>query len=291
MNIQWFPGHMAKTRRKIEEDMKLIDVVVEILDARIPISSQNPDISELTKGKPRVAVLNKADLADEAVTKQWASFYKQQGIMVTLADCSRGRGVNESISAVKRALADKLMRNSEKGMNRTVKILVVGVPNVGKSSYINRLSGNVRAAVGDRPGVTRGQQWIRLKNGIDLLDTPGILWPKFENETVGMHLAFVGSVKDEIMDTELLACKLAEFLNEHYRELFCARYKLEATQGLQGFELVEQLGGKRGFVISGGEIDFLRASNILLDEFRAGKIGRISLEKPTESEENVHDIV
>ena len=287
MNIQWFPGHMAKTRRQIEEKLKLIDVVVEILDARIPVSSQNPDISEMTKGKPRVAVLNKADLADETVTKQWVSFYKQNNVEVTLADCAKGRGINESVVAVKRALAEKLSNDSEKGMNRAIKILVAGVPNVGKSSYINRLSGNRRAAVGDRPGVTRGQQWIRLKSGIELLDTPGILWPKFEDETVGLHLAFTGSIKDEIIDTELLACKLAEFLNQNYRELFCARYKLENTEGLQGFELVELLGRKRGFVVSGGEIDFLRASNILLDEFRAGKIGRISLEKPEDLEVSV----
>ncbi len=285
MNIQWFPGHMAKTRRQIEEKLKLIDVVVELLDARIPVSSQNPDIAEMTKGKPRVAVLNKADLADETVTRQWVSFYKQHGIEAILADCSKGKGINESVAAVKRALSDKLTKDSEKGMNRAIKILVAGVPNVGKSSYINRLSGKSSAAVGDRPGVTRGQQWIRLKNGIELLDTPGILWPKFEDETVGLHLAFVGSIKDEIMDTELLACKLAEFLNEQYHGLFCARYKLEQTEGLQGFELVELLGKKRGFVISGGEIDFLRASNILLDEFRAGKIGRISLETPKDLEE------
>lgn len=285
MNIQWFPGHMAKTRRQIEEKLKLIDVVVEILDARIPISSQNPDIAELTKGKPRVAILNKADLADETVTKQWVTYFKQNGIGVTLADCAKGKGIQESISAVKNTLSGKLAHDAEKGMRRAVKILVVGVPNVGKSSYINRLSGRNSALVGDRPGVTRGQQWIRLKNGIELLDTPGILWPKFEDETVGLRLAFTGSIKDEIMDTELLACKLAEFLNEAYQDLFCARYKLENTDGLQGFELVEMLGKKRGFVISGGEIDFLRASNILLDEFRAGTIGRISLEKPQDLEE------
>ncbi len=280
MNIQWFPGHMAKTRRQMEEKLKLIDAVVEILDARIPISSKNPDISEITKGKPRVVVLNKVDLADDAVTKQWVSYYREQGIEACLADCAKGKGVQETVSAVKRALSDKIAADSEKGMNRAIKLLVAGVPNVGKSSYINRLSGRASAIVGDRPGVTRGQQWIRLKNGIELLDTPGILWPKFEDETVGLHLAFIGSIKDEIMDTELLACKLAEFLNAHYKEAFCGRYKLENTDGMQGFELVEYLGRKRGFVISGGEIDFLRASNILLDEFRSAKIGKISLERP-----------
>lgn len=285
MNIQWFPGHMAKTRRQIEEKLKLIDVVVEILDARIPVSSQNPDISTLTKGKPRVAVLNKSDLADETVTKQWGAYFQKNGIHVILADCAKGKGVNESVAAVKRTLSDKLTNDSEKGMNRTIKIMVVGVPNVGKSSYINRLSGRSSAIVGDRPGVTRGQQWIRLKNGIDLLDTPGILWPKFEDEMVGLHLAVTGSIKDEIMDTELLACKLAEFLNVNYKDAFCSRYKLENTEGLEGCELVELLGRKRGFVVSGGEIDFLRASNVLLDEFRAGKIGRISLEKPPALEE------
>ncbi len=286
MNIQWFPGHMAKTRRQMEEKLKLIDAVVEILDARIPVSSKNPDIAEITKGKPRVVVLNKVDLADEKVTKEWVAYYKAQGIEACLADCAKGKGVQESVAAVKRALADKIATDAERGMNRAIKLLVAGVPNVGKSSYINRLSGRASAIVGDRPGVTKGQQWIRLKNGVELLDTPGILWPKFEDETVGMHLAFIGSIKDEIMDTELLACKLAEFLNQHYRDAFCTRYKLENTDGMQGFELVEYLGKKRGFVISGGEIDFLRASNILLDEFRSAKIGRISLESPEDEEES-----
>ena len=291
MNIQWFPGHMAKTGRQIAEKLKLIDAVVEILDARIPISSKNPDIANLTKGKPRVVVLNKTDLADESVTKQWVSYYQKQGIEVCLADSAKGKGVQETVSAVKRALADKIATEKEKGMTRAIKLLVVGVPNVGKSSFINRLSGRASANVGDRPGVTRGQQWIRLKNGIELLDTPGILWPKFEDETVGLHLAFIGSIKDEIMDTELLACKLAEFLNTYYRDAFCARYKLENTEGLEGFELVEALGRKRGFVVSGGEIDFLRASNILLDEFRGAKIGRISIERPEDLKGENNDAV
>lgn len=282
MNIQWFPGHMTKTRRQIEEKLKLIDVVVEILDARIPLSSKNPDIAEITKGKPRVVVLNKADLADETVTKKWIDYYKSIGILACTADCAKGKGVQESITLVKKVIADKIAQNEEKGMNRAIKILVAGVPNAGKSSYINRLAGRASATVGDRPGVTRGQQWIRLKSGIELLDTPGILWPKFEDEKVGMNLAFTGAVKDEVMDIELLACKLAEFLNENYQDLLCARYKLENTDGMQGFELVEYIGKKRGFVVSGGEIDFLRASNILLDEFRASKIGRISIEKPEE---------
>ncbi len=282
MNIQWFPGHMAKTRRQIEEKLKLIDVVVEILDARIPKSSKNPDISEMTKGKPRIVVLNKADLADETVTKSWVCYYKSIGVEACVADSASGKGVNESVSLIKKVMADKIAQDKEKGMQRAIKILVAGVPNSGKSSYINRLAGRASATVGDRPGVTRGQQWIRLKSGIELLDTPGILWPKFEDEEVGVHLAFTGAVKDEIIDVELLACKLAEFLNENYRELLCSRYKLENTQGMQGFELVEYIGRKRGFVISGGEIDFLRASNILLDEFRSTKIGKISIEKPEE---------
>ena len=280
MNIQWFPGHMAKTRRQIEEKLKLIDVVVEVLDARIPLSSKNPDISQMTKNKPRIVVLNKADLADELITKSWIEYYKSIGILACAADSAKGKGVNESISLVKKVIADKIAQNQDKGMNRAIKILVAGVPNSGKSSYINRLAGRASATVGDRPGVTRGQQWIRLKSGIELLDTPGILWPKFEDEKVGLHLAFTGAVKDEIMDIELLACKLAEFLNENYRELLCARYKLEDTEGMQGFELVEYIGKKRGFVVSGGEIDFLRASNILLDEFRSTKIGKITIEKP-----------
>ncbi len=284
MNIQWFPGHMAKTRRQIEEKLKLIDVVVEILDARIPLSSKNPDIAEITKGKPRIVVLNKSDLADDAVTRRWVQHYKAQGILCCVADCEKGKGVQESVNLVKQVMADKIAKEQDKGMNRAIKILVAGVPNSGKSSYINRLAGRASAIVGDRPGVTRGQQWIRLKSGIELLDTPGILWPKFEDEKVGEHLAFTGAVKDEIMDVELLACKLAEFLNENYPELLCARYKLENTEGMQGFELVEYIGRKRGFVISGGEIDFLRASNILIDEFRSAKIGRISIEKPEDDQ-------
>lgn len=282
MNIQWFPGHMAKTRRQIEEKLKLIDVVVEILDARIPMSSKNPDISEMTKNKPRVVVLNKADLADPVITKKWIEYYKSIGILSCCADCSKGQGVAESITLVKNVIADKIVQNQEKGMNKAIKILVAGVPNTGKSSYINRLAGRASAIVGDRPGVTRGQQWIRLKSGIELLDTPGILWPKFEDEKVGLHLAFTGAIKDEIMDVELLACKLAEFLNKNYKTALCERYKLENTDGLQGYELVEYIGRKRGFVVSGGEIDFLRASNTLLDEFRSTKIGKISIEKPEE---------
>lgn len=280
MNIQWFPGHMTKTYRQIEDKLKLIDVVVEVLDARIPLSSKNPDIEKITKGKPRVVVLNKSDLADESMTKKWIEYYKSLGVLSCTADCAKGKGINESVALIKRAIADKIAQNQEKGMTRAIKVLVAGVPNAGKSSYINRLSGRASATVGDRPGVTRGQQWIRLSSGIELLDTPGVLWPKFEDEKVGEHLAFTGAVKDEILDVELLACKLAEFLNENYREMFCARYKLTDTEGLQGFELVEMLGRKRGFVISGGEIDFLRASNILLDEFRSAKIGRITIEKP-----------
>ena len=283
MNIQWFPGHMTKTRRQIEDKLKLIDVVVEILDARIPLSSKNPDIEKITEGKPRVVVLNKSDLADDVITKKWVEYYKNRGIMCCVADCEKGKGVHESISLVKQVMAEKIAKDADKGMNKAIKILVAGVPNAGKSSYINRLAGRASATVGDRPGVTRGQQWIRLKSGIELLDTPGILWPKFEDERVGEHLAFTGAVKDEIMDVELLACKLAEFLNENYRDLLCARYKLSDTEGMQGFELVEYIGKKRGFVISGGEIDFLRASNILLDEFRSSKIGRISIETPEEA--------
>ena len=282
MNIQWFPGHMAKTRRQIEEKLKLIDVVVEILDARIPMSSKNPDISEMTKNKPRVVVLNKADLADPVITKKWIEYYKSIGILSCCADCAKGQGVAESITLVKKVISDKIAQNQEKGMNKAIKILVAGVPNTGKSSYINRLAGRASAIVGDRPGVTRGQQWIRLKSGIELLDTPGILWPKFEDEKVGLHLAFTGAIKDEIMDVELLACKLAEFLNKNYKTALCERYKLENTDGLQGYELVEYIGRKRGFVVSGGEIDFLRASNTLLDEFRSTKIGKISIEKPEE---------
>ncbi len=281
MNLQWFPGHMAKTRRMMTEQLGLIDIVVELLDARLPLSSQNPEISTIIKDKPRLVILNKADIADDSVNKEWVAYFKQRGIETVLLDSIHAKNLNFISDKIRLVLKDKLEKQAAKGMaGRSVKVMVVGIPNVGKSSFINRFAGRASAITGDRPGVTRGKQWIRLKNGMELLDTPGILWPKFEDEEIGLRLAFVGSIKDEIIDVETLASKLLEFLNRNYQAELCARYKLSNTAELTGYELLEQIGKKRGFVISGGEIDTFRAANVILDEFRSCKIGKISLERP-----------
>lgn len=283
-NINWYPGHMAKTRRLIDENLKLIDVVVEILDARVPISSRNPDFDTLFASKPRVVVMNKFDLADERATAAWEKWYRDNGARVLLTNSLNGKGVDRLAGEVKLAIADKLARDAARGVTKAVRLMVVGIPNVGKSSLINRLSSRASAKTGDRPGVTRGKQWIRLKNGMELLDTPGILWPKFEDQTTGMHLAFIGSIRDEIMDVETLACNLLEYLRDHYASLLVQRYKLDGDISvMEGYELLEYIGKKRGFVVSGGEIDTYRGANVILDEFRAAKIGRVTLEWPPET--------
>ena len=283
-NINWYPGHMAKTRRLIDENLKLIDVVVEILDARVPVSSRNPDFDTLFASKPRVVVMNKFDLADERATAAWEKWYRDNGTRVLLSNSLNGKGVDRLAGEVKLAIADKLARDAARGVTKAVRLMVVGIPNVGKSSLINRLAGRASAKTGDRPGVTRGKQWIRLKNGMELLDTPGILWPKFEDQRTGMHLAFIGSIRDEIMDVETLACHLLEYLRDYYAPLLVQRYKLDGDiSALEGYELLEYIGKKRGFVVSGGEIDTYRAANVILDEFRAAKIGRVTLEWPPET--------
>ena len=283
MNIQWFPGHMAKTKRLIAENLKLVDIVVEILDARLPVSSKNADIDELISQKPRIVVLNKADLADVAVNKKWASYFERQGAGVLILDSLHAKNLNFVTAKIKEKLKDKIDKQKEKGMvGRSVKVMVVGIPNVGKSSFINKISKRTSAKTGDRPGVTRGKQWIRLDGGIELLDTPGILPPKFTDKRAGLNLAFVGSVKDEILDTEELSMHLLEFLAENYKEMLTNRYKLTDIEGLGGYDLLLAVGKKRGFIVSGGEIDTERAASIVLDEFRGAKIGRISLEKPEE---------
>ena len=282
--INWYPGHMAKTRRLIDENLKLIDVVVEILDARVPVSSRNPDFDTLFASKPRVVVMNKFDLADERATAAWEKWYRDNGTRVLLSNSLNGNGVDRLAGEVKLAIADKLARDAARGVTKAVRLMVVGIPNVGKSSLINRLAGRASAKTGDRPGVTRGKQWIRLKNGMELLDTPGILWPKFEDQRTGMHLAFIGSIRDEIMDVETLACHLLEYLRDYYAPLLVQRYKLDGDiSALEGYELLEYIGKKRGFVVSGGEIDTYRAANVILDEFRAAKIGRVTLEWPPET--------
>lgn len=288
MNIQWYPGHMAKTRRLIAENLKLVDIVVEILDARLPISSKNGDIDELISQRPRIVILNKADLADSEVNKKWAEYFENKGAGVLILDSLHAKNLNFVTAKIREKLKSKLDKQKEKGMvGRSVKVMVVGIPNVGKSSFINKLAKRAGAKTGDRPGVTRGKQWIRLDGGIELMDTPGILPPKIGDKTAGLNLAFVGSVKDEILDTEELAMHLLKFLAENYRELLCARYKLDSEdiEGKDGYELLLTVGRKRGFVVSGGEIDTERAAHILLDEFRSAKIGQISLERPAEVEE------
>ena len=291
MNIQWYPGHMTKTRRMIAEQIKNVDAVCEILDARIPVSSRNPDVDELTAGKPRMVVLNRVDQADPEGTKRWAEHFRAKGYAVLESDAKSGVGTAKFAGAVRELLADKLRAYAEKGMTgRVVRVMILGIPNVGKSTFINKVAKKKSAKAGDRPGVTRGKQWITVDQGLELLDTPGILWPKFEDETIGLHLAFTGAVRDAIMDVETLACHLILLLAQRKPEALTARFKIVPEEGMSGWDLLEAGARKRGFLISGGEVDLERMANILLDEFRAGKMGRITLELPEdlEREENDH---
>jgi len=281
MAIQWFPGHMAKTRRILTENLKLIDIVIELLDARIPKSSKNPEIDGIIKTKPRVIALNKSDLADEKVLREWSKWYGENGYTCIFIDSIKGKGINELKSRMRNMMKEKIEREKQKGrLFRPIRTMVVGIPNVGKSSFINKIAGRASAVTGDRPGVTRGKQWIRLNEEIELLDTPGILWPKFEDERVGLNLAFTGAIKDDIIDTVEVASALLYQLSLTYPENLKNRFKLEEVENKRGEELLKEAGRKRGCVISGGEIDLTRTSSIVLDEFRGGKIGRISLERP-----------
>lgn len=281
-NLQWYPGHMAKTRRMIEDNLKNIDVVVEILDARIPFSGRNPNFDDIIANKPRIVVMNKYDLADNKVTDKWISWYEKRGIKVIPISCTAGFGINKIAPAARDIIKDKIDRAKENGRSLGVKIMMVGIPNVGKSTLINKLAGKAKAETGDRPGVTRTKQWIRLEGGLELLDTPGILPPKFDDQKVAVNLAYTGAIRDEIMEVELLAYSLLEYLRDNYRTQLCERYKLDDISELPGHEILELIGRKRGCVISGGEIDTERAANILLDELRGCKIGKITLEKPEE---------
>ena len=284
--IQWFPGHMAKTRRLIAENLKDVDLVFELLDARIPRSSENPEIAGLTAGRPRLTLLSKSSLADPSVTEAWKKSFRESGAACIFYDCRTGEGISEIAPAVRRLCADKLQKYRERGMEgRRLRAMIVGIPNVGKSSLINRLSAASKAKVEDRPGVTLNKQWVTTALGFDLLDMPGVLWPKFDDRTVGENLALTGAIRDEIMDVEMLACVLCGRLRTAYPAMFAARYKFEETavQELTDTALVEHIGRRRGFLVSGGEVDFLRTANMLLDEFRAGKIGRITLESPETS--------
>ena len=285
MNIQWYPGHMTKTRRMIGENLKFVDVVAEIIDARIPIASRNPDIDDLVGTKPRVVVLNRADQADPAATKLWEAHFLAQGMAVLTCDAHSGAGVKQFSPVMRGALKDQIAKWREKGqVGRPVRAMVVGIPNVGKSTFINKVAKKKSAKASDRPGVTRGKQWITVDQGLELLDTPGILWPKFEDETIGLHLAFTGAVRDAIMDVETLACHLIELLAQRKPEALTARFKIVPEAGMSGWDLLEAGGRKRGFLISGGEVDLERMANILLDEFRGGKLGRITLELPQDLE-------
>jgi len=280
--IQWFPGHMAKTRRLISENLRLVDIVIELVDARIPQSSRNPEIKRLCSGKPILTLLNKSSLADPAKTKEWIRHLTEDGTPAIAIDCMKGDGIREIEPAVRRILSAKLEKLKAKGMSgRTIRAMIVGVPNCGKSSLINKLCGSKKAKVENRPGVTRDKQWVATSIGIDLLDTPGVLWPKFEDQVIGENLAFTGAIRDDILDTETLASKLCRRLMDTYPAEFCARYKLTPEIGeMSDFDILTELGRKRGFLISGGEIDTERAADCVLDEFRAAKIGRITLERP-----------
>lgn len=280
MNIQWFPGHMTKARRMISENIKLVDAVCEIIDARIPISSRNPDLDELTAGKPRLVICNRIDQADQSVTKLWADFFKSEGIFFILTDCKTGTGIGQFSPAVKELLKDKRAALEAKGQGgKAIRAMVVGIPNVGKSSFINRVAQRRAAEASDRPGVTRGRQWITVDRSLELLDTPGILWPRFDSQIVGENLAFTGAIRDEIIDRETLAANLMSRLALIYPDKLAERYKIE-TGDFSGFELLEAAAKKRGFLLSGGELDLGRMAAILLDEFRGGKLGRITLERP-----------
>ncbi len=281
MNIQWFPGHMTKTRRMLAENLKLIDVVIELLDSRIPRSSKNPEIDEILKSKPKIIALNKSDLADERISNEWNRWYNQQGYTNVFINSKDGKGINELKSKMRAIMKEKIDREKQKGrLVRTIRTMVVGIPNVGKSSFINKIAGKASAVTGDKPGVTRGKQWIRLNEEIELMDTPGILWPKFDDQQVGLNLAFTGAIKDDILDITELAIALMQQLITICPDRLKERYKLDLAKEMTGEELLKSAGKNRGCIISGGEIDLQRISAIVLDEFRGGKIGRITLERP-----------
>ncbi len=285
INIQWFPGHMTKARRMMSENLKLVDALCEIIDARIPVSSRNPDLDELAGGKPRLLILNRADQADPAATKAWTSYFRSRGINVLETDSKSGKGVKAFPAAVRNLLKEKLQAYEAKGQaGRVIRVMVVGIPNVGKSSFINRLAGRKAAETSDRPGVTRGRQWIKIADGLELLDTPGILWPKFDSKIVGENLAFTGAVKDEVVDREALAGNLMLRLNAICPQKLSERYKISPDEGQSGYALLGAAAKKRGFLLSGGEIDTDRMAAVLLDEFRGGKLGRVTLENPSVSE-------
>lgn len=280
-SIQWFPGHMAKTRRLISENLKLVDMVLEITDARIPMSSRNPQLDSWISTKPRIIMLNKADNADSNMTKKWLAYYKAKSIPAIACDCKSGNGTAQFMPLLKEVLAELLERRDQKGMSgRMTRIMVVGIPNVGKSSFINRMATTKKTKVEDRPGVTVRKQWVSLTKDIELLDMPGVLWPKFEDKLVGERLAFTGAVKDDVLDIELLAARLVSYLGELYPDRLIERYKLDSLDHISGYELLEAIGKKRGMLIPGGGVNLERAAIMLVDEYRSGKLGKITFEAP-----------
>lgn len=290
-SINWFPGHMAKTRRQITEDLKLVDVIVEILDARIPISSQNPEIQEIIKNKKKIIILNKSDLSDEKDNKKWINYFTKKGSRVVLANSNTGKGIDEVIRQIQKAMQNEIDEYKEKGrIGRKIRVMVVGIPNVGKSSFINRIAKKNSAGVANRPGVTKQKQWIRINENIELMDTPGVLWPKFESEEVALNLAFTGTIKDDILEITEIAYQLTKFLLKEYKSNLLERYSLdenevneilqqEQAENQNIYEVMQLIGRKRGAIISGGNVDDEKTSRIILDDFRTGKLGKISLEK------------
>lgn len=289
--INWYPGHMAKTKRQIIEDLRLIDIVIELLDSRIPISSQNPNIAEITKNKKKIIVLNKCDLSDDRQNKKWVEYFKQKGIPAVLVDANSGRGIDECIREIERIMKVDLEEHAEKGRTgRRIRAMILGIPNVGKSSFINRISKRTTAGVGNKPGVTKQKQWIRINEKIELLDTPGILWPKFESEEVALNLCFTGSIKEEILDKMEIAYQLTKFLLENYRGKLCERYKIEESEiekilsqedkmeNENIYEIMLLIGKNRGCIMSGGRVDEEKTARLILDEFKNGKLGKITIE-------------
>ena len=277
MNYQWYPGHMTKAIRSMQEDIKLIDLVIEIVDARIPVSSRNPDIDKLAQGKGRLILLNKSDLADNKANKEWLEYYKSQNIQALLIDSRKSTGLKDIQKAVNEACSAKIERDRKRGIkNRPLRAMVCGIPNVGKSTFINAISKKAATKTGNKPGVTKGKQWIRLNQSLELLDTPGILWPKFEDNTVGMHIAMIGSINDEILHVDELAADIVDFMKNYYCGRLAERYGVEEVS--DNFAILEAIGKARGCLIKGGEIDYTKASNIVIDEFRSGKLGNITIE-------------
>lgn len=286
MNIQWYPGHMTKTKRMILENISLVDIVIELLDARIPFSSRNPDIDEFAKNKHRIVLLNKIDLADDNKTKEWVEYFEKNGCKVILVNSINGKGLKEIPDIARELMAEKIERLKNRGrIFVPTRAMIVGIPNVGKSTFINKFIGKSIAKTGDKPGVTRGKQWIKIKKDFELLDTPGILWPKFDNQLIGLKLAFTGAINDDILDSHTLAVKLIDYLKKLYPNLIKERYKIDFNEDTSSEEILWKIGVIRGFKIKGDNIDLVRTSEILIDEFRGAKLGKITLEIPNDIEE------